>query len=221
VIAVVSPHLDDGVSGCGARIAGQPGSVVITVFAGKPPRGAPLTSWDAACGFTAGDDVVAARRGEDRDALSVLGATPLWLDFLDAQYGPPPAEDALRDALDVAVSAAGPAPVFLPLGLFHSDHVLVSSAGLSLVRARPDHLYYAYEDAMYRRLDGLTEAALARVLACGIKATPAAFAAPPACVERKRRAVQCYRSQLRGLSAAGRLGHLDAFAPERHWRLSI
>jgi len=37
----------------------------------------------------------------------------------------------------------------------------------------------------------------------------------------KRRAIHCYRSQLRGLSSAGRPGHLDAFKPERYWPLCV
>jgi LmbE family N-acetylglucosaminyl deacetylase len=87
-LIVVSPHLDDAVLGCGHLLAQRPGAVVITVFAGRPPRRERVTPWDAAAGFGPGDDVVGARRMEDRRALGALGARPLWLPFLDAQYGP-------------------------------------------------------------------------------------------------------------------------------------
>jgi len=53
-VAVISPHLDDAVFACGELLAARPGSVVITVLAGRPPRDLPLTPWDAASGFHAG-----------------------------------------------------------------------------------------------------------------------------------------------------------------------
>jgi LmbE family N-acetylglucosaminyl deacetylase len=220
VIAVVSPHLDDGVLGCGARLAARPGSVVITVFAAGPESWDVVTPWDASCGFFSGDDVMAARRAEDREAARLLRATPVWLDFRDAQYGPPPSAPAIAEALCRAIEGARAEAVFLPLGLFHSDHLLVAEAGLSLVRARPDQGHYAYEDALYRALPGRTEEALARVRDRGLRATPASFPTPPGCEARKRQAVARYRSQLRGLAAPGRPGHADAFDPERYWRLS-
>lgn len=225
MIAVVSPHLDDGVFSCGALLAARPGSVVVTALAGRrgvalPPKWEGVTPWDAACGFAPGDDVIAARRAEDREALSILGASPVWLDFPDAQYGPSPSPAALCRALDRVVERLSPELVVLPLGLFHSDHVLVSDSALGLVRARPRVAFHAYEDAMYRRLEGRTEEALQRVRRRGITPIPVEISAPPDCLERKLRAVQCYRSQLRGLATPGRLGHDDALAPERFWRLA-
>jgi LmbE family N-acetylglucosaminyl deacetylase len=229
VIAVVSPHLDDGVFACGELLAAHPGSVVITALAGGrggalPPGGSRwehVTPWDAACGFEPGDDVIAARRAEDLEALSILGAAHVWLDFPDAQYGPSPSPAALAEALDRVIEPLSPTRVFIPLGLFHSDHVLVSNAALGLVRARRAHAFHAYEDAMYRRMEGATEGALARIQRLGITPLPVGFIAPPDCLARKRRAVHRYRSQLRGLATPGRLGHEDAFAPERFWRLLV
>jgi LmbE family N-acetylglucosaminyl deacetylase len=219
VIAVVSPHLDDGVFACGALLAANPGAAVVTVLAGGGARWEHVTPWDAACGFAPGDDVIAARRAEDREALSLLGATPVWLDFPDAQYGPSPPPEALRAALARALDALCPHAVYIPLGLFHGDHLLVAGAALGLVQTCPERAFHAYEDAIYRRLDGLTEAALARLRRAGIVPVAMDVLAPPDCLDRKRRAVQCYRSQLRGLATPGRLGHEDAFAPERFWRL--
>src|SRR4051812_28581985 len=85
-IVVVSPHLDDGVLSCGGLLAGRPRSTVVTVFAGRPETPRPLTPWDAAGGFSPDDDVMAARRQEDTSACAAVGATPVWLPFLDAQY---------------------------------------------------------------------------------------------------------------------------------------
>ncbi|MCV5262168.1 PIG-L family deacetylase, partial [Escherichia coli] len=75
---VISPHLDDGVFGCGQLLAAHPGSTVLTVFAGVP-EAAPAPEWDRRCGFTSAQAAMAARREEDRRALTRLAARPLWL----------------------------------------------------------------------------------------------------------------------------------------------
>jgi LmbE family N-acetylglucosaminyl deacetylase len=221
MITVVSPHLDDGVFACGALLSASPGSVVITALAGGPPAYEHVTPWDAACGFSDGDDVIAARRSEDREALALLGASPIWLPFRDAQYGGPKAPAELSAALGRAVSAAPGEEVFLPLGLFHSDHRMVSDAALPLVLEGRGRRFYAYEEAMYRRVPGLVDAALGRLAGRGVAAEPCDRAVSAEHLDRKRRAVLCYRSQLRGLTTPGRPGYEDAFAPERFWRLWV
>lgn len=215
-VAVVSPHLDDGVLGCGNVLAAHPGSTVITVFAGRPPRRDRLTGWDRASGFTADVDVVAARREEDRAALRLLGAIPLWLDFLDAQYGDPPAVAALTAALDAALRAVRPRVVLVPLGLFHSDHELASQAVLPLLAVHGSLTWFAYEEAMYRTVPGLVPERLAELGTSGLELARAALASGPAC-GLKRLAVAHYRSQLRAL---GRSRYVDAFEEERYWRVA-
>lgn len=225
MIAAVSPHLDDAALGCGALIAASPGAVVVTALAGGPPPGPgrweQVTPWDAACGFRPGEDVIAARRAEDREALSHLGATPVWLDFPDAQYGPSPAPEVLRRALVEALAPLRPGLVLAPLGLFHSDHLLVAEAaqGLALEAPWAPLEVRVYEDAVYRSVEGRTEEALARLRGRGITPVPVEVAATEGALARKRRAIGCYRTQLRGLTSPGRLGYEDAFAPERCWRL--
>lgn len=91
-VVIVSPHLDDAVLGCGRLMAAHPGATVVTVYAGGPPvYPDPMTHWDTLAGFVAGDDVLAARREEDAAALTVLGATPSWLDFVEHPRFPEPA----------------------------------------------------------------------------------------------------------------------------------
>lgn len=225
MIAAVSPHLDDAALGCGALLAARPGAVVVTALAGGPPPGPGrwerVTPWDAACGFGPGEDVIAARRAEDREALSRLGATPVWLDFPDAQYGPSPAPEALRRAIAGALAPLRPGLLLAPLGLFHSDHLLVAEAAQGLARGAPwaPLEVHVYEDAVYRSVEGRTEEALARLRGRGITPVPVAAAATEEAVARKRRAIGCYRTQLRGLAAPGRPGYEDAFGAERYWRL--
>jgi LmbE family N-acetylglucosaminyl deacetylase len=220
-LLVISPHLDDAVFACGEALSHHPGARVTTVFAGTPPPDAPLTAWDRDCGFASGQEAIALRREEDRAALTVLGAHPCWLELRDQQYvhahAPQDARD-LRDSLAARVEATAPGHVLLPLGLFHSDHVLASNAVLAFAQHFPGIRWTAYEDALYRRLPGLVQRRLQELQAQGWEATPEEL--PGGRLERKRRAVACYASQLRGLGTAQRLGHADAFARERYWALA-
>src|SRR3954463_16054315 len=87
-LAVVSPHFDDAVLSAGQLLAKHPGTTVITVMGGQRASGSydEVSWWDALCGFQSGEDVVAARRIEDKAALDVVGAQQSWLDFADHQY---------------------------------------------------------------------------------------------------------------------------------------
>jgi LmbE family N-acetylglucosaminyl deacetylase len=216
-VAVISPHFDDGVFGCGDLLAMWPGAIVVTVFAGRPPAYGALTAWDAAAGFGEGDDVVAARREEDRAALAHLGATAAWLDFCDSQYAQPVTAEAIAVTLAETLPGLAPAAVIAPLGLFHSDHRLASDASLAARRCR-EVAWLLYEDAIYRRLPGLVAERLAHLARAGIEVAPAEVGGVPS--PRKRAAVACYVSQLRALSRPGSAGYDDAFAPERYWTVA-
>lgn len=217
---VVSPHLDDAVFACADLIAAHPGTRVLTVFTGGPPREDPaLRAWDADCGFTAADDVMRLRRAEDRAALAVLGAEPLWLPFRDDQYGRDADAGEIADALIDAVDAVAPSIVVIPLGLFHRDHALTHEAALRVRRRRPAPSWLAYEEAIYRRFPtDPVGARMAALRAADLEVERAALGGWPASA-LKRRAVACYRSQLAGLATPGRAGHADAFEPERYWHL--
>ena len=159
---------------------------------------------------------MAHRRGEDAQALGLLSAHPLWLDFYDSQYQRSPNGQRITLALDVLMQVVRPHSVVAPWGLFHSDHTLASEACLALRPTYPDHGWFLYEDAIYRRIPGLLSDRIARMRADGIRAHPAAVATDRD-RERKSEAVHCYHSQLRALTSRGRPGYLDAFEPERLW----
>ncbi|ALA58763.1 PIG-L deacetylase family protein [Nitrospira moscoviensis] len=218
-LLVLSPHCDDAVLACGEMLEAHPGSVVATVFAGCPPAGAPLTEWDRAAGFQAGDDVMGARRAEDLAALSLLGATPQWLDFLDDQYPSSHADADVRRALDGLIRARQPAALVVPLGLFHRDHRTVHEAAMEVALDHRDRTWVLYEDVNYRRIPGLTAQRLHSLEAKGAAITPVSFPVRSPS-PRKMQAVQCYRSQLRALLSHGRPGYADAFAAERYWRVA-
>lgn len=218
---VVSPHCDDGVFACGALLAMFPGSVVATVFAGTPPTYEPFTEWDRACGFAPGDDVMALRRDEDARALHILAATPVWLPFLDSQYSKTPSAGAVADALRDVVQRCSPRAIAFPLGLFHSDHVLVREAMLRLAAGTAMPPLVAYADALYRRIPRAMETQLAALACRGLELRARVEPATPRARALKRAAVDCYGSQLRALATPGRLGHGDAYEPERYMDLTV
>lgn len=217
-ILILSPHCDDAVFACGEMLESHPGSIVTTIFAGRPTQDLPLTEWDRAAGFRPGDDVMAARRQEDRQALSLLGAQPLWLDFLDSQYKPTHSDTDLCAALDRLILVLRPAMLLAPLGLFHSDHLAVHEAAMSVARLHRQIAWALYEDVNYRRIPRLSAERLRHLKENGAALAPLSFPvrSPSA---RKLQAVACYGSQLRALASPGRPGHADTSAPERYWHV--
>jgi LmbE family N-acetylglucosaminyl deacetylase len=218
-VIVVSPHLDDAVFGCGELLAARPGSSVITIFAGAPPTYDTVTEWDALAGFRPGDDVMAARRAEDERALAILGARPVWLGFRDSQYRCSPTVPEIADALERAIGERDRRAVFIPLGLFHSDHHLAHAAALDVLRRRPDRAWFAYEEAMYRKIPDTVAERIAALRRAGIGAVRAGESST--CGHGvKARAIACYVSQLRALAAPKKPGYEDAFGAERYWSLA-
>jgi LmbE family N-acetylglucosaminyl deacetylase len=179
----------------------------------------PHTEWDAACGFAAGDDVVGARRDEDRHALGVLAARPIWLDFVDDQYGASASTEAITEALDALIASEAPDAVYMPLGLFHADHVRASDAALVLVSRHRELRWFVYEDAIYRRIDGLVRQRREQLRRAGFELRRVRSAIVDDAAMRKRAALDCYVSQLRGLGSRG--GYDDAFGGEVYWRIGI
>jgi LmbE family N-acetylglucosaminyl deacetylase len=217
-LLVLSPHLDDAVLSCANLIAQHPGSVVATVFAGIPAHFESLTAWDAASGFASAHQAVSLRRQEDSSALALLSATPRWLDFFDSQYKLTPSMAVLTDVLARLMDDIEPTTVLLPAGLFHSDHVLVHQAMLSVREQHRDKTWLMYEEAHYRRIRGLLQQRLAELHRAGIDATPFIVSEKDT-ASLKREAVRCYASQLRALQSTVGDGYADAFSPERHWTL--
>lgn len=215
---LVSPHLDDAVFACGQWLAAHPGVTVVTAFAGMPRDAGMCTDWDARCGFASAAEAVAARRAEDLRALHLLGAQPLWLDFADSQYGETPAAAEVAQALHAVLEARRTRMLLFPLGLFHSDHLLVHEASAMALRDSPGTQACAYEDCLYRRLPGLLQARLAALQCAGVRTTPSRWPAQTDAetAARKTAAVHAYGSQLRAFGAGG---HDDTAQPERFWTL--
>lgn len=226
-IVVVSPHFDDAVLGAAHLLTKHPGSAVVTVMGGRPPA-YPVepTPWDSLGGFRAGDDVVAARREEDRAATAFLGASPVWLEFPDHQYlerAQRPTPDAVAPALAGALAELAPTAVFLPMGLANPDHDVTHRAGLlaraELVDRHPDCVWFCYEDHGYKHIPGILAWRVAKLFMSGLWPTPAVVPIEPD-MERKRAAIGLYKSQVPPLQQDHALDErLDANVPEQFWRL--
>jgi LmbE family N-acetylglucosaminyl deacetylase len=223
-VVVCSPHFDDAALGAAHLLTAHPDSTVVTVFGGRPASYPdPPTEWDALGGFRAGDDVVALRRLEDRAAMEVLGAAPIWLDFVDHQYLAPderaePHEIAV--ALDAVLEEAQPTAVFLPMGLANPDHVATHDAGVLLAAQRDDLTWFCYEDSGYKHIPGMLAWRIAKLFRSDLWPTPMVV---PVMLDndRKRAAIECYRSQLPPLNRDHALGaRIGGSVPEQFWLLA-
>lgn len=206
-VVVVSPHLDDAVLSLAATIARATRSgahvEVLTVFAGDPASDTPAGGWDSRGGFATEGEAATARRAEDCEACSIVGAEPSWLPFGDGDY----AQGRDHGEVFVAVvgTLAGADAVLVPgFPLTNPDHAWL--AELLLGRALPCPRVGLYAEQPYRymvrgerrRLDVPGE--ISRRLPHGIEWT---YPARSFDLPLKRRAILAYRSQLPllGLSA--------------------
>jgi LmbE family N-acetylglucosaminyl deacetylase len=216
---VLSPHLDDAVLSTAGLVAAHPGARVVTAFTGGPTSWAEVSEWDRSCGFRPGEDVMAVRKREDEGALRVLAAAPVWLGLVEGQYTPRPGLLEVRRAVQEALDLLDPAPVVVavPLGVGHTDHVLLSDAALLVAAsgALPQAEWLVYADLPYaEELPDHAEARAAELAARGLVLVPHR---PPTEDDRRRKlaAVARYESQVRPLW--GQLGRI--MAAERYWRL--
>lgn len=220
-IVVVSPHLDDGVLSLGAAIASwaRAGATVelLTALACDPASEAPAGGWDRRGGFASEGDSARARREEDREACTAIGATPVWLPFGSVDYARHGSEEDVRRA--VADAVAGADVVLLPgFPLSHPDHewlVRTLVAGDVAGRGRLG----LYAEQPYTRRDGgdpraptwVTDALQGRW-----SFTPVSNRLRDRLV--KWRAIRRYRSQLRllGMHRSLRRG-AHRYALAREW----
>ena len=203
-VIVVSPHFDDAIMSLGSSIAHaahQGAKIeVLTVFADIPTSDAPASPWDRQCGFLTEGQSASARRDEDRQACSIVGAEPRWLNFGCDSYDRRGSEDDIWSAVTSAIGSAD--SVIIPgFPLAHADHLCLSKL---LLRKRPTGqrvgLYVEQPYAFYLKKR-------ARSLAVTPSLLPMIngplewkrMGAARAHRRAKLQAVRCYRSQLRHL----------------------
>lgn len=155
---------------------------------------------------------------EDARALRVLDATPVWLDFLDDQYGAPAALDDIAKQLAATLDAHPGFDVAAPAGLFHRDHLATNRAALAVLARGPRaRRWLFYEDALYRRVDDLMAKRLADWRRQGwIARVAAPLAHARAGRAAKAEAVRAYASQVALFDAHALV---DLHVSETYWRL--
>jgi len=192
-IAVLSPHLDDGILSLGASIAeaAREGHdvAVVTVFAGDPDSTNAPGRWDRRAGFATAGEAARTRREEDARACRLVHARPVWLAFADADYDEPRDPDEISGAIDAAVGAAE--AVLVPgRPLLHADHAWLAHVVLA---RRENRSIGAYAELPYDVWQDVERCQPLPVLA------EANWTAPrlslPARIA-KWKAVQAYESQL-------------------------
>lgn len=246
----LAPHFDDVALSCGgevARVVAAGGSAaIVTVFAGTPPPGTPLTPYArwhlAAWGVASVAEAFARRRAEDRAAAAVLGASVALLPFVDGAFredryrswdelrarlapADAPLPAAIADAL-LAGGLIGPETLVTgPLAIGrHVDHQAIFAA-MRLLAARGVRVR-GYEDYPYAADGGEYRARMATPDLTG--ARPEIVAIAP-WLETKVRAIGCYTSQLPSLfsdapmpeavRAYGQLAAGGTGVAERFWWL--
>jgi LmbE family N-acetylglucosaminyl deacetylase len=214
-VLVISAHLDDAALSCGQFLAGRPEVTVATIFAGTPSTKSVLTAYDAKTGFKSAVEAMEARRAEDREAMSVLQANAVHLEFVDSQYGGRLKQPPLVKRLVELIGELNPEFVVGPLGLVHGDHGAVRDAVLEATRngTRP---VWLYEDLPYRvqQSEAVPEALdELRGRGCGLEL--GFIGTGP--IDRKMDALWCYRSQMGLPEFANR--H-ELLVGERFWKIS-
>lgn len=214
-LLVLSPHLDDA-----ALCAAGPIQlsrthnirvIIVSIFAGFPPPGN-LSSLARAfhndCGLSI--NAVTTRRAEDAAAAKILDTNIAWLDYPDAIYrtnagmhiyscrealfGRPVDADAICTAAARRISRqfSDVDELLIPLGAGgHVDHKITRQIGEILRCSARRRTAAWYEESLYA---GQLGADAWHGVDIG-RLTPQDIALPTPIWDRKRAAVECYRSQ--------------------------
>ncbi len=211
---LISPHLDDAALSCAVRVGRGDVSKVVTVFAGVPPTGEPLTDWDVMTRAEEPRRRMLERRAEDEAAWRSVGQ-----DFEQWDHQEYRAEGVDREELgrQLAAAAAGRSAVLVPAGIGgHPHHILVRNVAIAALAGKATILLYG--ELPYAAFFGwprtdphLDVKAYWRTELAGIDAwragPPRLFTLSPEARAWKRSLLSHYQSQLAAVSG----GSLELF----------
>lgn len=215
-ILLISPHFDDAVFSAGQFLADRPDADVVTVFAGLPltPDNV-LTPYDEKCGFDSARNAVGTRIRENDQALALLQATPLNLDFPDSQYETKLANkvsiEEITRKLQQIVDEKHYEFIMAPLGLGHPDHLKVTDA---IVRVKTNTPIYLWEDLPLRVVEPDLVWSRLALFGLGSREQLMQHATTGDKMAKKIRATLCYKSQMH----TGILDPYLLYVPERFWK---
>lgn len=210
-ILLISPHFDDAVLSAGQLMAERPDADVATIFAGLPLSPDNVhTPYDIKCGFKSARDAHGVRIRENDEALALLEARPINLDFPDSQYGNQVMIEDIIDALQYLVNQKNYEYIMGPIGLGHPDHKLVTEAIQNLKTKCP---IYLWEDLPLRVVE--PELVPLRLQQLGLTLdklwqTGTTYEK----IANKIRSMSCYKSQVH----TGILDPYLMYVPERFWK---
>ena len=202
---LISPHLDDAVLSAGRFLAANPGSAVVTIFAGIPKDSKALFEYDKKMGFPTSQIAMRVRRSEDQEAIRSLSCIPIQLQYLEEQYrqSEPTYAVALKQLVDLATDYE---IVLGPLGIRHPDHVRARNI-VNVLATYINKPVYLWADLPYR----VTDPGSAWERAGSLQKVGLLVGSK----ELKLKALQCYQSQW------GRddLMEENVMVAEEFWRL--
>jgi LmbE family N-acetylglucosaminyl deacetylase len=219
-VLVISPHLDDAVLSCGQLIKSRRDTTVMTVLAGFPD-GAHAGWSGRTTGLPIAKDANLRRREEDKKAMQALGAKTMWIDIPAQEYGPVASPSGrllmIQGAIESAVATTEAHSVFVPLGVTHPDHVIVSDAALLAV-ATSSLESYVYMDMPYGQARPRQVRRRLRQIGRKFRIDPVApFLGD---LQTKTEAVNAYASQIGELRQGfGRYFNRMFIDPESYWRV--
>lgn len=139
---VLSPHTDDAVFSIGEHLCGLDDKIVVSPMAGIPK------------------DLVGRAKhetlhAEHAAAMAIVGAEHRNGPFLDDVY-PPPDPGIFTAWMNAQLAQAD--TLYVPLGIRHHDHLLVSNAAIAYLLEHKRPTVRAYAEMPYRtRYPGLTQ----------------------------------------------------------------
>lgn len=208
---LISPHFDDAVLSAGQFMADRPDCEVVTVFAGTPNNPDDLhTPYDIKCGFDNARNAVGSRVRENDNALALLEASAINLEFPDSQYGQFVNLSDVRSELQEIVNKGDYEMILAPLGLGHPDHIQVTDAVIRIETTIP---IYLWEDMPLRVLE--PELVWSRIALYGLANKKLVqHSTTEKKMAKKVRAMLCYKSQIN----TGILDPYVLYVPERMWQ---
>lgn len=144
---MVSPHLDDAVYSTWRYLTSSQSVSILTVLAGVPPEGTPLSQYDRLTRSREPRNRMEIRRAEDASVCGRHGWLYVHLDFLDAPYRAGPLDE---DSVAAALAERLPPSdvVLVPAGIgMHPDHVAVRD--IALLSVGPTKEVHVYADLPY------------------------------------------------------------------------
>lgn len=235
---ILSPHLDDAVLSAFTMLDGPGEVLVVNVCDGVPPLGR-ASDWVRLCGGSDDAEQMRLRHSEDRAALATAGRTAIGLGLLETDERPPEATaEAIAERLSSAVPAA--AGLVAPVGMgSHLDHLATRDAALTIAAAAGALGLELYADIPYALRAGWPppisgaapdphldpgvpwERALRRVPVARERLVQVVTRLDATARERKRRALDCYASQLAALAGGPhRRFDDDVLAFEVRWQVT-